>query len=106
MSYDLANGFIAVWHDQSHLIKYATEVQHYNIENGLVSYEEYADFDKAVLVFPAKAKYGGNDTLREVSLKERLKHLPKKTYSKMLKCLSAIRLDGVLRTVVHFGRKK
>lgn len=106
VSADLANGFIAIWHDQSHLIKYATEVPHYNIENGLVSYEEYADFDKAVLVFPAKAKYGGNDTLREVSSKEKLKHLPKKVYSEMLKGLSVIHLDDAFRSIVHLGRKK
>ena len=102
---DLQKGFIAVWHDQSHLIKYATEVPHYNIENGYVSYEEYADFSKVVLIFPAKAKYGGNDKLREVSKKEAIGHLPKKIYAKLLNGLRIIHLDKIFRKIVHLGKK-
>lgn len=105
-SKDLQNNFIAIWHDQSHLIKYATEVPHYNIENGLISYEEYADLDKAVLIFPAKSKFGGNDKLREVSTQEVIKHMPKKIYASLLKVLSIVHLDNVFRKVVHLGRKK
>lgn len=97
---DLGDGIIAVWHDQSHLIKYATEVPHYNIAQGLVSYEEYADPDNCVLVFPAKAKYGGNDNLREVSTQEKLQHLPKKVYGKVLAATSKIGLDKGIRKVV------
>ena len=101
---DLQKGFIAVWHDQSHLIKYATEVPHYNIENGYVSYEEYADISKALLIFPAKEKFGGNDKLRDVTRKEALSHMPKKVYAKTLKALSVVHLDGILRRIVHLGR--
>lgn len=105
-SADLENKFIAVWHDQSHLIKYATEVPHYDIEKDLVSYEEYADMNKAVLIFPSKAKYGGNDQLREVSRKERIMHMPKKVYAGILKNLSVVHLDGAFRAITHIGRKK
>ena len=98
---DLQKGIIAVWHDQSHLIKYATEVPHYNIANGLVSYEEYADMDTCLLIFPAKAKYGGNDNLREVSTKVRIQHLPKKIYGKMLDAAKVCHLDNAVRSVVR-----
>lgn len=102
---DLHNNIIAIWHDQSHLIKYATEVPHYNIENGLVSYEEYANMDTCLLVFPAKAKYGGNDNLREVSAKERRQHLPKKIYAKMLSIAQKIHMDKALRSIVKAFKK-
>lgn len=103
---DLSRGIIAVWHDQSHLIKYATEVPHYNIENGLVSYEEYADFDKCLLVFTAKSKFGGNDNLREVSTRVKLQHLPKKVYKALLDVAAVVHLDGVLRGVVKIAKGK
>lgn len=102
---DLGNGIIAIWHDQSHLIKYATEVKHYNIAQGLVSYEEYMDPDKCVLMFPAKAKYGGNDFLREVDWKTKLSHLPQKAYGKTLRALKAVHMDGALRKAVHIFKK-
>lgn len=104
---DLQNGIIAIWHDQSHLIKYATEVPHINIANGLVSYEEYADMDTCLLMFPAKAKYGGNDHLREVSNAEKIKHLPRKIYGRVLKVATRLHMDKALRGMVKMlkGRK-
>ncbi len=102
---DLADGVIAVWHDQSHLIKYATEVPHQNIAEFLVSYEEYADPEKCLLMFPAKAKYGGNDKLREVSRDERLKHLPRKIYRNMLGGAKKLHLDGALKGVARIVKK-
>ena len=98
---DLQKGIIAVWHDQSHLIKYATEVPHINIARDLVSYEEYADPDRCLLMFPAKARFGGNDKLREVSLRERLRHFPKKAYAFILKLTSKIGADKALRKTVR-----
>lgn len=102
---DLADGVIAVWHDQSHLIKYATEVPHLNIAQYLVSYEEYADPDKCLLMFPAKSKYGGNDKLREISGAEHVKHLPKQVYAKVLRGAKKLHLDGALKRAARLVKK-
>lgn len=103
---DLNCNFIAIWHDQSHLIKYATEIPHINISNGLVSYEEYANYETCVLIFPSKSKYGGNDNLREVSATTKFKHLPKKIYAKLLVCAKKIHIDKFFSKVVNSIKRK
>ena len=57
--------------------------------------------DTCLLIFPAKAKYGGNDNLREVSTKVRIQHLPKKIYGKMLDAARVYHLDNAVRSVVR-----
>jgi len=101
---DLKKGIIAIWHDQSHLIKYATEVPHIQIGKAIVSVEENADPEETAIVFLNKDTFGGNDKLRDVGWKERLKHVPRKTYTVMLKIAKCVRLDGLLRSIVK-GRK-
>lgn len=99
---DLSRGIIAVWHDQSHLIKYATEVSHYDLAKGVVCSEEYIENREiCALMFPSKAKYGGNDNLRGVSLKTRIRHLPKKIYAKMLKIAKVCHADSIVHGLVN-----
>lgn len=102
---DLNNGIIAIWHDQSHLIKYATEVKHYNVEKGIVASEEYADKNICAMIYRNKENYGGNDSLRDVSLGNRLRHFPKKCYSKLLIICGKVKLDKTLRAVVHLFKR-
>lgn len=103
---DQSNGIIAIWHDQSHLIKYATETPHYNIKKGLIASEEYADLSKCLMIFRDKRNYGGNDTLRELSGKEKLRALPKKTYKVMLDITGKVGMDKFLRKIVKKIKKK
>lgn len=102
---DLNNGIIAVWHDQSHLIKYATEVRHYNVAKGVVASEEYADMSICAMIYRNKSNYGGNDALRDVNFAGRLKHFPKKCYSKILPICAKVKLDKQLRKIVHLIKK-
>lgn len=102
---DLNNGIIAIWHDQSHLIKYATEVKHYNVEKGIVASEEYADKNICAMIYRNKENYGGNDSLRDVNLGDRLRHFPKKCYSKLLIICGKVKLDKTLRAVVHLFKR-
>ncbi len=102
---DLNNGIIAIWHDQSQLIKYATEVKHYNVEKGIVASEEYADKKICAMIYRNKEKYGGNDSLRDVSLGDRLRHFPQKCYSKLLIICGKVKLDNTLRAVVHLFKR-
>lgn len=99
---DLAKGIIAIWHDQSHLIKYGTCHSHLEVPKGIISEEEYVhDWEKICIVFMNKQHFGGNDTLREVSFRERLKKVPNKMYGFALRLLSLVRMDGLLRKLAH-----
>lgn len=99
---DLAKGIIAIWHDQSHLIKYGACHPHTEVPKGIISEEEYVhDWEKICMVFMNKKHFGGNDTLRDVNMKERLKKFPNKVYGQALKILSKVHLDGLLRRVAH-----
>ena len=102
---DLSNNIIAIWHDQSHLIKYATEVPHYDVEKGLVVSEEYADLSVAVMIYRDKTRYGGNDALRDASKSEKIKHLPKRIYRQVLSRLDKVHLGGILRKIVNLAKR-
>ena len=97
---DLNNGIVATWHDQSHLTRYALEVDHYNIEKDVVSSEEYIVNDKCVIVFLNKDHFGGNNKLRQLKLNERINNFPKKVYKRLLATMSVVHLDGLLRKIV------
>ena len=58
-------------------------------------------------MFPAKAKYGGNDNLREVSTAEKIKHLPRKIYGRMLKVAKMLHMDRMIQGAIRMlkGRK-
>ncbi len=99
---DLTNGIIAVWHDQSHLIKYGTSHPHIEVPKGIVSEEEYVrDEEKICVVFMNKEHFGGNINLRGYSFKERIKQWPPKIYALMLKVGCKVGLEGLLRKIVH-----
>lgn len=104
---DLAKGIIAIWHDQSHLIKYGTCHPLMEVPKGIVSEEEYVkDWDKICIVFMNKEHFGGNAALRELSFKERIKIIPGKIYAFALKVFSWIGLDKALRKLAHNYKNK
>lgn len=100
ISQDMRNGIIAVWHDQSHLEKFGTEIKPYDIPNGIIASEENADLNICYLIFLDKNKFGGNDYLREESLKERIKHKPKKIYGRILKCTEKTGFNQYIHFIV------
>ena len=99
---DLSNGIIAVWHDQSHLIKYGTCHPHIEVPKGIISEEEYVrDEEKICVIFMNKEHFGGNNNLRGYSFKERIRQWPKKIYAFMLKVGGKIGVEGLMRKIVH-----
>jgi len=104
---DLNNGIIAVWHDQSHIIHYATKHPHKEVQHKLISEEEYIpDRNELHIVFLSKSNFGGNDALRDVSIFERLKHLPRNFYGGLLKLTEKFGGTKILRKFVHFIFKR
>ena len=99
ISVDLSKGIIAIWHDQSHLIRYAIDKLHYEVPFGLISEEEYMYSNACCLIFEAKRKYGGNDVMRGVSFRERLKNSPFKIYSKIVRFTQKI---GLYEQIKYF----
>lgn len=84
---DMRNGYVAVWHDQSHLERYAIDHAHQIIEKGLVASEEYANNDFTLLIFRNKNAYGGNDALRGLTIKQRVYKLAARVVKKMKKIM-------------------
>ncbi len=106
---DLNEGIIAIWHDQSHIIKYAIDKPHLEVPMGLVSEEEYIkDRKKCVMYFIAKSNYGGNDALRETGgVVKKIKNGPRSLYKKLLKKTEGNKFNSFLRkTVKLFKRGK
>jgi len=106
---DLTNGIIAVWHDQSHIIKYGREVPHIEVARDLICQEEKDPvLGKCLIIFKAKDKNGGVDNLRGNGNKSRFRHIVVKVYSKMLDVTSKIGMDRVLRKIasVFSNRRK
>ena len=98
---DLDKGIIAVWHDQSHIIKYAAEHPYLEVAKDLICQEERNPVEgKCVMVFLAKEKNGGLDNLRENGLGSRTRHAATKVYKMLLKGAEAIGLGKVLRALV------
>lgn len=95
---DLDNGIIAVWHDQSHIIKYGAEHDHLEVGRDLICQEERGPVEgKCVLVFLAKEKNGGVDNLRENGWGPRARHTVIKGYHATLKAADALGLGKSLR---------
>ena len=85
---DLNNGIIAIWHDQSHIIHYAITHPHKEVPAGLISEEEYIqDINQIKIIFMSKSRFGGNDSLREISTFKQIKnktiHLIFKLFNKI-----------------------
>ena len=70
---DLGNGIIAIWHDQSHLTKYANEVPHIIVDKYLISSEQLKVDDKCIMYFQDKEKFGGQEKLRGMPFAFRIK---------------------------------
>lgn len=103
---DLSKGIVAIWHDQSHLIKYGITHPHIEVPKGVVSEEEYVrDEKKICVVFMNKDHFGGNNNLRGYSAKERVKQWPKIIYASMLKVGSIIGFDVFLRKMAGKYKK-
>lgn len=106
---DLNKGIIAVWHDQSHIIKYGAEHPYLEVAKDLICQEERNPVEgKCVMVFLAKDKSGGIDNLRENGWKPRARHTVIKIYHRMLKVADAIKLGGILRRMAEIipGRRE
>lgn len=98
---DLNKGIIAVWHDQSHIIKYGAEHPYMEVGQDLICQEERNPVEgKCVLVFLAKEKNGGIDNLRENGWKPRARHAVIAGYHAVLKVADAVGLGRVLRKIV------
>ena len=98
---DLDNGIIAVWHDQSHIIKYGAEHAHLEVGKDLICQEERNPVEgKCVMVFLTKEKNGGFDNLRENGLGARIRHTTTKVYGVLLKGADVMGVGKVLRRLV------
>ena len=97
---DLDKGIIAVWHDQSHIIKYGAEHVHMEVARDLICQEERSPVDgKCLMIFLAKDKNGGIDNLRENGWKPRARHAVIKIYHRVLKTADAVGLGRGLRKI-------
>ncbi len=97
---DLNHGIIAVWHDQSHIIKYGAQHAHLEVGKDLICQEERNPVEgKCVMVFLAKEKNGGIDNLRENGWKPRARHAAIKVYQVVLKAADTVGLGKSLRKV-------
>lgn len=104
---DLDKGIIAVWHDQSHIIKYGSEHPYVEVGRDLICQEEKNPVEaKCVMVFLAKEKNGGIDNLRENGFKTRIRHGIVKAYSCILKFADAIGFGRILRSIAKLFTKR
>lgn len=70
---DLQKGIIAIWHDQSHLVKYGMEVASVEVPKDVIVYEEYIEGKSPYVVFSNKERVGGMYKLRGMPLFFRIK---------------------------------
>jgi len=104
---DLSNGIIAVWHDQSHIIRYGAEHAHLEVGRNLICQEERNPVDgTCVMVYLAKEKNGGIDNLRENGLKPRVRHAIIRIYGAVLRCADAIGLGKALRRLAGLFKNR
>lgn len=97
---DLDKGIIAVWHDQSHIIKYGADHVYMEVGRDLICQEERNPVEgKCVMIFLAKEKNGGIDNLRENGWGPRIRHTVIKVYGACLKVFDAIGLGKSVRKV-------
>lgn len=70
---DLEKGLIATQHDQSHIVKYGTEVPCIEVPRDVIVSEEYIEGRAPYVIFTNKQHLGGMHKLREMSLGFRVK---------------------------------
>ncbi len=105
---DLEKGIIAVWHDQSHIIKYGSTHPHKEVGKDLICQEEKNPVEgKCVMIYLAKDKNGGTDNLRgDISLNRRIGHKAVKVYSKAIAVTSKVGLDKPIRKLAGLFRNR
>lgn len=104
---DLNAGIIAVWHDQSHIIKYGSDHVYMEVGRDLICQEERNPVEgKCVMVFLAKEKNGGIDNLRENGWGPRLRHMVIKCYGAMLKIADIFGIGKCLRKIAKLFAKR
>ena len=97
---DLDKGIIAVWHDQSHIIKYGAEHEYMEVGRDLICQEEREPVQgTCLMVFLAKEKNGGIDNLRENGWKPRVRHAVIKAYKTVLNAADAVGLGNAVRWI-------
>lgn len=108
ISLDMKKGIIAVWHDQSHIIKYGSCHAHKEVPRDLICQEEKNPIPgKCLIVFLAKDKNGGTDSLRGSGMGKRFRHRVIKIYGKLLDITSKFGMDKILRNVAKkFANRK
>jgi hypothetical protein len=106
ISKDLSSGYIALWHDQSHIIRYGTEVPHIETPRYRIAVEERVEREKeCLIVFLEKKKYGGSNRLRNIPWYKRVFDIPKYVYTQLLKITKGSFFEKVIRTIVKKVRK-
>lgn len=64
---DLEKGLIATQHDQSHIVKYGTEISCVEVPRDIIVSEEYMEGRDPYVIFTNKQHVGGMHKLREMS---------------------------------------
>lgn len=70
---DLEAGFIAKWHDQSHLQRYASSKSCVEVPEFTIMSEEYVGNHEPYVIFLDKEHFGGMGKLRNMTLQQRAK---------------------------------
>lgn len=96
---DLQSGYIAKWHDQSHLQKYGTANKCIEVPEYTIMSEEYMSDKDPYVIFWNKDHFGGNGKLRNLPFHERVKL----SFRKFVKY---VYLNTFIGTIVRKIRKK
>ena len=97
---DLEKGLIATQHDQSHIVKYGTEVTCVEVPRNVIVSEEYMAGRNPYAIFTNKQHVGGMNRLREMPLSYRIKD---KLYSGLRLMADALGVKSVLKRFI--GKK-
>lgn len=110
---DLRRGIIAIWHDQSHLQKYALSHSFIEVPRYIICSEEFVDTCSTPphAIFANKQRYGGMHKLRNMPMQFRLKLFLKQNVVRplkrfvflVLKCLGIYRL---MRKIYRLIKRK
>lgn len=95
---DLEKGIIAIAHDQSHLVKYGTEVSCVEVPRNFVVSEEYMEGRNPFVIFANKQHYGGMHKLRDMPLSYRIKE---KTVDIISVFIGAIGLKPLVKRILR-----
>lgn len=100
---DLEKGLIATQHDQSHIVKYGTEVSCVEVPRNVIVSEEYMDGRNPYVIFTNKQHVGGMHQLRDMS---RLYILKAQLYEICRKAIGAIGLKKLFKRLMSTKKTK